>query len=42
VMNGLPMSNDKVFTIGAVLLANPSQVILGDRVTHLVYDVPKR
>jgi dihydrofolate reductase len=25
-----------------VLLENPSQVILGDRVTHLVYDVPKR
>jgi dihydrofolate reductase len=25
-----------------VLLENPSQVIPGDRVTHLVYDVPKR
>jgi dihydrofolate reductase len=25
-----------------VLLENPSQVIQGDRVTHLVYDVPKR
>jgi dihydrofolate reductase len=25
-----------------ILLENPSQVIPGDRVTHLVYDVPKR
>lgn len=25
-----------------ILLENPSQIIPGDRVTHLVYDVPKR